>query len=1175
MNEGSAVAVTGARDSLVAGSVAEAEQEVQKYRELLSGDPQNKSYKSSLGLALTDLLTPRLAAAGRKSAAGLAAREGVEIQLQLAADPALAPTDVFAQAVRAVNAAEFLLTDTEAVTATQAATAVMRKLHTDYPEDLTFQNYLGSLLSEKLAAKLSDAADKDGATAAAREGIQIQLELATNPALAPGDVYAQTVRISSAAEFIPRDEAITATRSAAAILRKLSTDYPNELTFRSFLGSMFTERLAPKLTAAGDKDGAAAAAREGIQIELELAGNPALAPEDVLVQAIRLSYAADFIPGAEAITATRSAAAVLRKLCADHPEELRYQSFLAWVLSEKLAPKLSAAADVDGATVTAREGIQLHLQLAANRALPLSDVYINALRAVYALRYLPDDEAVTAARPAIEDLRRVAQTEPDNPALREALARALGVLAERLRAAGRVEEAADADVDTGWVREFGSGALYGTDYRFPLRTPTTVVSRNPLVLDVIVVGSDESVYTIQQDSHWLDYIRIGTINLPPRTPLAAVARDADHMDVWAVGRDGLVHGAWWDGQWHEWGPVRDKTFPVGTPLAAVSRVGAGVMELFGMDGDGAVFGVAWTGDWGNWYRIRTKTFPIGTPVAAVARSGVVDVFAVDGDGGVFLSIEAEEWTEWTRLGAKAFPRLTPIETLLLAPYEVAIFAIDGDGGVYEATMTFGELTQDWTRIGTRTFPVGSKVAATFLDLWPGVVALDANGVVYHAQKVDGHWQDWERVGAESDTLPTGTPITGIARRVSQFPYYADIFGIGADRGIHSIVWNGVWQRWFRIPVAVIRFSEPIESGGIAALGGFAGVNISRDGAVQWYGHAHDSGADGYDFGVAFFIRTTLGDPQVLAFSHNGSVNPSGRDHDWEVIYPRTAVVQSSLPAWATARHAMDMQYTSHIGETFEGLVSMAVKWAVGAAGGIVVGAVVFAGVEIGSLIATGSLVPGACVLEEILWMAGPGNTLLAIAAAAIVELGSRHRELTPEEYSWANDSVFGGTLPPRDKIRLTDVLGPDDRPFTLPMWDGKISLNMGSEGYDDPRKVGLGRQNVRQNRAKARGETFIHELVHAWQIHHTGFDLAILGRALAAKLDEVGGGDPYDYAAAGLDYLAYSIEGQAQIVSDWFGNHVQFDATGRPTGLDSAAALNDTYFRYIANNIRTGYYLPG
>jgi hypothetical protein len=89
-------------------------------------------------------------------------------------------------------------------------------------------------------------------------------------------------------------------------------------------------------------------------------------------------------------------------------------------------------------------------------------------------------------------------------------------------------------------------------------------------------------------------------------------------------------------------------------------------------------------------------------------------------------------------------------------------------------------------------------------------------------------------------------------------------------------------------------------------------------------------------------------------------------------------------------------------------------------------------------------------------MAGPANTLFAIAAEGIAAVGSRTRELTQEEYDWANGEVFLGSLPPRDKIVHTDTIGGGNRAFTFPRFDGKITLNMGPDGWPEPRNYHVG-----------------------------------------------------------------------------------------------------------------------
>src|SRR5262249_46518121 len=150
-----------------------------------------------------------------------------------------------------------------------------------------------------------------------------------------------------------------------------------------------------------------------------------------------------------------------------------------------------------------------------------------------------------------------------------------------------------------------------------------------------------------------------------------------------------------------------------------------------------------------------------------------------------------------------------------------------------------------------------------------------------------------------------------------------------------------------------------------------------------------------------------------------------------------------------------------------------------------------------------------------LWMAGPANTLFAIAAEGIASAGSNTQELREDVYNWANDEVFSGSLPPRDKLVHTDTVGGGNRAFTFPRFDGKITLNFGPEGWPDPRNYHVtdskGTRYLRGDRYKPSsdgtqqfvefGEVLIHELVHACQIHNVT-DLSYLAGGLATKVCE-------------------------------------------------------------------------
>ena len=355
-------------------------------------------------------------------------------------------------------------------------------------------------------------------------------------------------------------------------------------------------------------------------------------------------------------------------------------------------------------------------------------------------------------------------------------------------------------------------------------------------------------------------------------------------------------------------------------------------------------------------------------------------------------------------------------------------------------------------------------------------------------------------------------------------------------------------------------TRQLQTGGLAALGGWVTLTVNPDGSVRWQGHAHNSGLDGYAFGIAAVVHSSSG--RAIAVAHSGHVGgtltPGSRDEDWDETHPPTPLTSQYPGDYKDGQLQSDLEYSSDIGSALESALNWLVKWSVGSLLAPI-GTTVFLGLEIGSLISTGSLVPGARVAEGVLWMAGPSNTLLAIAAEGIASLGSRTRQLTAEEYDWANntvDSVFLGSLPPRERLVLTDTMGGGNRAFTFPRYDGKITLNMGTAEFDDPRNYPSG----------ASGQVFIHELVHACQIQHTPMDLSLMADAFASKVCEAAGGSPYQYGPAGPAYSSFNLEQQAQIVSDWFAGAVPSGTNQTGTPKDP----NSPYFRYIQANVRTG-----
>ncbi|MFF7778453.1 hypothetical protein ACFZCG_29050 [Streptomyces tanashiensis] len=1057
------------------------------------------------------------------------------------------------------------------------------------PDRNSWRNALAAALCDRLAPVLKPLRPDDAA-AAAREGIGITQELLAEGAF-PQSRQGFAKRIAEAASYLPAAEAVTATESAVTVYRQLSAARPDDVDLLTWLAWVLAGKLAPRQAAAQQAGGAAASAREAIQITERILAAPTL-PPNAAAHAQVIADVAYYLPPGEAVTATEVAIRIYRKLSAADPNNLRLRDQVAGALSGRLAPREAEAGQELNASATARESIQITKTVIQDPSVAWNLRGYGRRILVVAGYLIPDEEMLRETEFAVGLYRRFAHLDPHNEGATRDLVWAMGVWADRLDRAGLHMAAKAVRDDADKVSRYGEHSLAGEDVRFPPRTPVAVVSRHVGQLDVFAVGEDGRVRSQWWNNMWHEYIALGTQTFPDGTVVSAVTRSTDYLDVFAVDGEGRLRTAWWnaDEGWKtDWPLVAGSgVFPPLTPVTSLSR-NSDLMDLWLVDGDGMVKGVWWNGQWKDWYALPGPKFPRCAPITSLSRNDdTMEIWAVDEHGAVWGIGWNGAWdpSNWTRIGTKTFRPGTRLAAASRDTDKMEIWAVDENGEVWGCWWDHG--WHDWYLIPGMTFPQGTPLSATsrrdgsHLEVFGvgadgGVYAAWFDGDNWNHPGEDGAPKYWFRRGEERDTLP---PLTPLAVQLRVFPppfdlFMIDVFGVGADAGIHGTRFAQEWRPWYRLPVPVMRFQKPIESGGLAALGGWAGVNICVDGSVQWYGHAHDSSSiDGYDFGVAFYLRS---DKRMIALSHNGSVSPSADDHDWEEIHPPTGALKGILSDLLGAEASMNMQYTSHIGQTLEGVVSLGLKWFVGSVIGDVAGGLaIFIGVELGSLIATGEFGAGAVILENVLWMAGPGNTLLAVAAHAIAELAYDEKEIPPEAYRLINEYVFHHTLPAHEDIRITNVAGKesgDGHPaFTMPSpVGGKIRLNMGQAGFDDPIGFDTGEVGATKLRIIPY-ETLVHELVHAWQIKWTGFDLSWFADATSASLE---GLESYQYGPPGPDFAGgFTIEGQAQIVSDWFNQfaHNETDPKAGFAQLDGNKAVTYPYFRYVQDNIRLGNY---
>lgn len=746
---------------------------------------------------------------------------------------------------------------------------------------------------------------------------------------------------------------------------------------------------------------------------------------------------------------------------------------------------------------------------------------------------------------------------------------------------------------------------------FPPGAPVAAVARASDHLDLFICGLDGQVYT----SWWsasTDWSGIGNSwmslkgSFAPGSPVSAISRKVDSLDLFICGHDSNVYTSnWsqsngWTSQGNNWSSVGG-VFPPSTQVSAVARRPS-QLDLFIRGYDDQIW-TSWWSENGIWSGIGNRWRAIGFPQGAVVASATAAIngkyFALGGQAGflgeartqlvndagngcfhmvynkgaIYWSaangacvIFGEIYKKWLDLGGLKYGAGFPITDETPSEDGGFRYNLFEKGAAICWTSSTGphiiqgDIYRKWIAIGglksISRVPITDEASCAggfFNDLrdssiyWTG-----GHGAFLVYGDIRRKWKD---IGGPASI---GCPISD----------EMDAPGGGRqtdfERGV--LTWRGNFDTMVFTPHAgrSRHFTGTIVSGGLAALGGSVEVTVYESGLLRWHGQGHASGLDGHKYGVNAVLRPAASSDKplpLLSFIHQGSVGGTltagSRDDPWD-SWSYSAAVLSSFDKYVSGTLAVSTAYSSDIGDFFASFLSFALNWTVGSLLGPV-GLVIFIGVEIGSLVTTGSLVPGARVLNSILWLAGPENSLLALAAGAIASLGSRSRGLTAAEYQFAKNQVFANSLPPIDQIILTDIIGMGDRPFTFPTAGGKITVNMGPGAFSDPLSFAVGKPNVE------RGSVFIHELMHAWQIAHTPMRLSLLADALASQLR---GTVSYQYGAPDKPFKDFNLEQQAQMVSDWaFG--IARQGTQQTTQKQDP---NSPYFKYIIGNIQLGQY---
>jgi hypothetical protein len=366
----------------------------------------------------------------------------------------------------------------------------------------------------------------------------------------------------------------------------------------------------------------------------------------------------------------------------------------------------------------------------------------------------------------------------------------------------------------------------------------------------------------------------------------------------------------------------------------------------------------------------------------------------------------------------------------------------------------------------------------------------------------------------------------------------------------------------------------------AALGGRADLLLRSDGTYTSSGHMRATGFPSFAYQVTASVQGDGGAFLPTAF-HQGRVlgtdTPGDRQRNWDESGRNENIRQHWLGIAENPR--IDVRKEYNVSGVLGAAADVGVKIAE------FVGLAAVANPSTAALLTLGSALDeavdlpaphkdwplGVTIAAGAVVLFGPAAIAPAIAAGTVAELAVKTRTLRDDEWDFVR-KVFGDTLPPRENIILTNLLGLEDRPFTMPTVGGRYLVNLGGGPFDSPTTWGGGKY-------PRPGQLLVHELTHTWQ-----------GRRLPAAtyycrgIRKIGGYPPG--SDTGRAWGTYGLEQQATIVDSWYAALVPDpDRTEEPDLAKVAfyereflPARNPDYSkkpphmfdRYVYGNVRAG-----
>jgi hypothetical protein len=174
-----------------------------------------------------------------------------------------------------------------------------------------------------------------------------------------------------------------------------------------------------------------------------------------------------------------------------------------------------------------------------------------------------------------------------------------------------------------------------------LRSPITVLTRNPDHLDLFVTGTDGGIYSTWWDaaSGWANWFQVSGGRAALGSRIDVVSRNPDHLDLFVTGTDGQIYSTWWDAAsgWAGWFNVSGGAAALGSPITAVAR-NPNHLDLFVTGTDGRIYSTWWdaASGWAGWFNVSGGAAALGSPIDVVSRyPDHLDLFVTGTDGRIY------------------------------------------------------------------------------------------------------------------------------------------------------------------------------------------------------------------------------------------------------------------------------------------------------------------------------------------------------------------------------------------------------------------------------------------------------------------------------------------------------------------------------------------------------------